>query len=157
MQSLKTTCPRFSSFGVLSVSALQYTVQKHEVFNGPFPQCVRIVKVSWCLERQVFAFELATHSTLKPNMKISATSTLKRGGYIHCSSNKGVTSMPCQAYTAFFNQYRKQNGHLRGQVNIPETTVSPLHFVCLKMIMIIKSSCLHEKQNKQKKKQQFFE
>lgn len=33
-------------------------------------------------------------------------------------------------------------------VNIPETTVSPLHFVCLKMIMIIKSSCLHEKQNK---------
>lgn len=51
--------------GVLSISELQYTVQKHEVFNGWFPRCVRIVKVWWCLERQVFAFELATLSTLK--------------------------------------------------------------------------------------------
>lgn len=70
MQSLRTTCPHFSSLGVLSASALQYTVQKHEVFNGLLPQCVRIVKVLWCLERRAFAFDLATHSTLKLNMKI---------------------------------------------------------------------------------------
>lgn len=41
------------------------------------------------LKRQVLAFELATCSTLKLNMKISATSTQRKGGYIHCSSNEG--------------------------------------------------------------------
>lgn len=50
MQSLRSTCPHFSRLGVLSTPVLQYTVQKHEVFNGLLPQCVRIVKgfvMSW--------------------------------------------------------------------------------------------------------------
>lgn len=40
--------------------------------------------------------------------------SLRWEGYIHCSSNKGVTSMPCYTILAFFDQCRKQKGHLRG-------------------------------------------
>lgn len=160
MQPLRTTCPLFSSFGVQSVAALQYTVQKHEVFNGPFPHCVRIVKVSWCLERQVFAFELATHSTLKLNMKISATSTLKRGGihslfvkwrsYFHATLGNRFILLSLTSTESKKVIWEDNSTFLR--------QLLALSFVCLKMIVIIKSS-YHPEKNRQtnKKNNQSFE
>ena len=78
--------PIFSSFGVLWVSVLQYTVQKHEVFNGPFPQM--------CQDRQRFMMSLKAGIYIG-NLALLPHLHWQEGGYIHCSSNDGANPTPC--------------------------------------------------------------
>lgn len=70
---------------------LQYTVQKHEVFNGLFSPMYQDRQGS--CERRPAAFDSAAHSSPRLNIKVSATSyTDKQGEYIHCSANGGLTN-----------------------------------------------------------------
>lgn len=146
MQSLWSTRPHFRRLGVLSTVVLQYTVQKHEVFNGLLPQCVRIVKgfvMSWKACICIWFGNLFKSQTEYEDL--CHTYTGKRG--IHSSFVRRRSNFHARLVYWFMLRALTERTcrHVRGLVNFPEITVRPLCCVCLKMIMIIKSSCLHEK------------
>lgn len=94
MQPKTTTWPHFSSlWGSVRLIAAVHSTETWGILWSVSPMCQDRQSFTACLERQAFAFELATYSTQTEHEDFCHIFSEKRGsgGYIHCSSNEGVT------------------------------------------------------------------
>lgn len=112
-----------------------------------FPIVSGSSKVLWCLERRAFALWFGNLFKSQTEYKdLCHTYTRKRG--IHSLFVRRRSNFHARLVYWFILRAstERTRGHVSGLVNFPEITVRPHCCVCLKkMIMIIKSSCLHEK------------
>lgn len=153
---MKTTWPHFLVVsGVLSVSKLQYTVQKHEVFNGWFPRCVRIVKVWWCREKAGFCIWIGNPFNSQTELEnVCHIYTEKRG--IHSLFVKWRSNFHAMLGNRSILLPLTSSG---SKIDIWEDSwdnCKPSPLFLLKMIMIIKSSCLHDMKKKENEKKTVF-